>query len=126
MHFGELKRSEEHIYQIRRFAPLHLADNVMLVVIFGQGNQCATRITAQQILTQKIPSCDSLCLSQGEDAKAASEARSKINIFENAFRKIKEATGVSDVNEVIQKITSQEGTTENLLSLTKENAQVRY
>lgn len=49
------------------------------------------------------------------------ETRNKIDIFENAFRKIKEATGVSDVNEVIQKILSQEGTTENLISLTREN-----
>lgn len=47
--------------------------------------------------------------------------KTKIDIFENAFRKIKEATGVSDVNEVIQKIVSQEGTTENLMLLTKEN-----
>jgi coiled-coil domain-containing protein 151 len=49
------------------------------------------------------------------------ETRNKIDIFENAFRKIKEATGVSDVNEVIQKILSQGGTTENLISLTREN-----
>ena len=33
------------------------------------------------------------------------------------------STGVSDVNEVIQKIVSQESTTENLMSLTKENQQ---
>ena len=49
------------------------------------------------------------------------EHRTKIDIFESAFRKIKEATGVTDVNEVIQKIVSQEGTTENLMMLTKEN-----
>jgi coiled-coil domain-containing protein 151 len=55
-------------------------------------------------------------------AKERIETRNKIDIFENAFRKIKEATGVSDVNEVIQKIVSQEDTTENLISLTKENA----
>lgn len=54
-------------------------------------------------------------------AKERIETRNKIDIFENAFRKIKEATGVSDVNEVIQKIVSQEGTTENLISLTREN-----
>jgi hypothetical protein len=54
-------------------------------------------------------------------AKERIETRNKIDIFENAFRKIKEATGVSDVNEVIQKIVSQEGTTENLINLTKEN-----
>ena len=45
----------------------------------------------------------------------------QVDIFENAFRKIKEATGVSDVNEVIQKIVSQESTTENLIAVTREN-----
>ena len=49
------------------------------------------------------------------------EARNKVDVFENAFRKIKEATGVSDVNEVIQKIVSQESSMENLVALTKEN-----
>jgi hypothetical protein len=49
------------------------------------------------------------------------ESKNKVNIFENAFRKIKEATGVSDVNEVIQKIITQESTTENLINVTKEN-----
>lgn len=34
------------------------------------------------------------------------------------------ATGVSDVNEVIQKMVSQESTAESLMVLTKEN-QVR-
>ncbi|KAF0693410.1 Aste57867_15630 [Aphanomyces stellatus] len=60
-------------------------------------------------------------LKEGRVAEEKKEHRSKIDIFEAAFRKIKEATGVSDVNEVIQKIVSQEGTTENLMMLTKEN-----
>eukprot|EP00904_Undaria_pinnatifida_P011087 jgi/Undpi1/7108/HiC_scaffold_22.g09582.m1 len=47
--------------------------------------------------------------------------KTKIDVFENAFRKIKEATGVSDVNEVIQKMVSQESTAESLMLLTKEN-----
>eukprot|EP01031_Cornospumella_fuschlensis_P038881 gene38881-47294_t len=51
------------------------------------------------------------------------ESRNKVSIFENAFRKIKEATGVSDVNEVISKIVSQESSTENLISVTRENQQ---
>eukprot|EP00614_Pseudopedinella_elastica_P015357 CAMPEP_0172582806 /NCGR_PEP_ID=MMETSP1068-20121228/2344_1 /TAXON_ID=35684 /ORGANISM="Pseudopedinella elastica, Strain CCMP716" /LENGTH=602 /DNA_ID=CAMNT_0013376351 /DNA_START=41 /DNA_END=1846 /DNA_ORIENTATION=- len=54
-------------------------------------------------------------------AQERREHKAKIDIFENAFRKIKDATGVSDVNEVIQKIVSQEGTTENLMLLTREN-----
>ncbi|CAM9175057.1 unnamed protein product [Laminaria digitata] len=47
--------------------------------------------------------------------------KTKIDVFENAFRKIKQATGVSDVNEVIQKMVSQESTAESLMVLTKEN-----
>eukprot|EP00520_Triparma_pacifica_P003458 CAMPEP_0118645206 /NCGR_PEP_ID=MMETSP0785-20121206/7373_1 /TAXON_ID=91992 /ORGANISM="Bolidomonas pacifica, Strain CCMP 1866" /LENGTH=507 /DNA_ID=CAMNT_0006537065 /DNA_START=937 /DNA_END=2457 /DNA_ORIENTATION=- len=48
-------------------------------------------------------------------------AKNKIDIFENAFRKIKDATGVSGANEVIMKVESQEGTMQNLLALQKEN-----
>ena len=60
-------------------------------------------------------------VTQKQIANERLETRNKIDIFENAFRKIKEATGVSDVNEVIQKITTQGTTTENLISLTREN-----
>ena len=48
-------------------------------------------------------------------------SKTKLDIFEHAFRRIKEATGVSDVNDVIQKVVNQQGTTENLMTLTKEN-----
>merc|ERR1712072_1248414 len=41
--------------------------------------------------------------------------------YEEAFRRIKEATGVSDVNEVIQKFLTQEDTQNNLMNLSKEN-----
>eukprot|EP00586_Coscinodiscus_wailesii_P017365 CAMPEP_0172492876 /NCGR_PEP_ID=MMETSP1066-20121228/24135_1 /TAXON_ID=671091 /ORGANISM="Coscinodiscus wailesii, Strain CCMP2513" /LENGTH=610 /DNA_ID=CAMNT_0013262729 /DNA_START=30 /DNA_END=1862 /DNA_ORIENTATION=+ len=44
-----------------------------------------------------------------------------IDVYETAFRKIKEATGVSDVNDVINKILGQGSTTENLLAQTKHN-----
>ena len=63
----------------------------------------------------------SLDAQRTADISAKAASNNKIDIFENAFRKIKEATGVSDVNEVIQKIESQEGTSSNLLALTKEN-----
>jgi len=47
-----------------------------------------------------------------------------MSAYESAFRKIKEATGVGDVNEVIQKFLTQEQTQDNLVSMTKE-AQAR-
>jgi len=47
-----------------------------------------------------------------------------MSAYETAFRKIKEATGVGDVNEVIQKFLTQEQTQDNLVTMTKE-AQAR-
>jgi hypothetical protein len=49
------------------------------------------------------------------------EQENTLSIYESAFRKIKDATGVSNVNEVIRKIVGQESTTDNLLSLTEQN-----
>lgn len=48
------------------------------------------------------------------------EEQEKLNQYEEAFRKIKEATGVSDVQEVIQKFITQEDTHRNLVEMTKE------
>ena len=50
------------------------------------------------------------------------EEQEKIASYEAAFREIKEATGVADVNEVIQKFITQEETHKNLLAMTKESA----
>merc|ERR1719335_2145893 len=47
----------------------------------------------------------------------AQEERHRLHDYEEAFRRIKEATGVSDVNEVIQKFLTQEDTQNNLLKL---------
>merc|ERR1712139_439493 len=51
----------------------------------------------------------------------AEEQKSKVADYEEAFHRIKEATGVADVNEVIQKFLTQEDTHKNLTSLTREN-----
>eukprot|EP00668_Euglena_longa_P015211 GGOE01019266.1.p1 GENE.GGOE01019266.1~~GGOE01019266.1.p1 ORF type:complete len:524 (-),score=214.16 GGOE01019266.1:255-1826(-) len=48
------------------------------------------------------------------------EEQEKLTHYEEAFRKIKEATGVSDVQEVIQKFITQEETHKNLVEMTKE------
>ena len=49
------------------------------------------------------------------------EEKQKIKDYEEAFRRIKEATGVHDVNEIIQKFSTQEETSENLENLRKEH-----
>uniref|UniRef100_A0A7S2N7U8 ODAD1 central coiled coil region domain-containing protein n=1 Tax=Haptolina brevifila TaxID=156173 RepID=A0A7S2N7U8_9EUKA len=49
------------------------------------------------------------------------EEHAKIAAYEAAFQQIKEATGVSDVNEVIQRFLLQEETHQNLLNMTRES-----
>ena len=75
----------------------------------GMAGQAESQAEKNNAITQKSIAMEKI------------ESRNKVDIFENAFRKIKEATGVSDVNEVIQKIVSQESTTENLIAVTREN-----
>eukprot|EP00933_Yihiella_yeosuensis_P060993 TRINITY_DN63809_c0_g1_i1.p1 TRINITY_DN63809_c0_g1~~TRINITY_DN63809_c0_g1_i1.p1 ORF type:complete len:574 (-),score=196.11 TRINITY_DN63809_c0_g1_i1:289-1899(-) len=60
-------------------------------------------------------------LTAGLSGDYAQEERQKLLDYEEAFHAIKEATGVSDVNEVIQKFLTQEDTQKNLQNLTKEN-----
>ena len=49
--------------------------------------------------------------------KLIQEEQRKIAAYEAAFQQIKEATGVADVNEVIQRFLSQEDTYQNLLAM---------
>ena len=49
------------------------------------------------------------------------EQEEKIDVYEKALRRIRDATGVGDVNEVIEKIVGQESTTDNLVALSKKN-----
>ena len=46
--------------------------------------------------------------------------QNRIAAYEAAFQEIKEATGVSDVNEVIQRFKTQEETHQSLLQMTRE------
>ena len=50
-----------------------------------------------------------------------SDQEHALNVYEAAFRKIKDATGVSNVDDVIRKLIGQESTTDNLNSLTAQN-----
>mmetsp|Transcript_844 Transcript_844/g.1292 ORF Transcript_844/g.1292 Transcript_844/m.1292 type:complete len:623 (+) Transcript_844:31-1899(+) len=49
------------------------------------------------------------------------EQEQKLSVYENAFRKIKDATGVGNVKEMIRKVVGQESTTKNLVSLSAQH-----
>ena len=44
-----------------------------------------------------------------------------LNVYEAAFRKIKDATGVNNVDNVIRKVLGQSSTTDNLKLVTLQN-----
>eukprot|EP00943_MAST-04B_sp_MAST-4B-sp1_P003406 g3406.t1 len=77
----------------------------------------------KQIIAERAEELDKELAEKAAKAKAETNAQENdnVNVFEDAFRKIKDATGVADVNEVIQKIVNQEDTQTNLMDLQKDN-----
>lgn len=124
---GELERVKDGYEEERKRRELELRERHQVVQLrrqmierTRQRERMKTQIAEKEGLSQAA-AASIAGMNQKQLAVERLEAKNKIDIFESAFRKIKEATGVSDVNEVIQKIVSQEGTTENLIALTREN-----
>ena len=59
--------------------------------------------------------------AQIDARRVRSETELKITSYEEAFRKIKDATGISDVHEVVQKFMTQDETTIHPKHLTKQS-----
>jgi len=59
--------------------------------------------------------------SMMHDKELEDEQERTLNIYEEAFRKIKETTGVSNVDDVIDKAKGQKTSTKNLHTLTKQS-----
>lgn len=55
------------------------------------------------------------------NANKKEDEQDKITTYEEAFRKIRDATGVCDVSEVISKFLTQEETQKRLMEMTKES-----
>ena len=59
-------------------------------------------------------------VGRAQEEKKLEENTEKVTTYEEAFRKIKDATGVTDVNEVIQKFLTQEDTHKSLQAMIRE------
>lgn len=124
----ELAKFEQAVTEERRLREKELAERRALVAKKTEANaELERRERARR---------DSLAASQHSSADAQTvggqaviteadiaEEQEKIASYEAAFREIKEATGVADVNEVIEKFITQEATHKNLQQLTKESQQ---
>ncbi|KAM3622930.1 uncharacterized protein V6R79_004989 [Siganus canaliculatus] len=62
--------------------------------------------------------------AQRSTPRMAGEEEKVISTFQEAFRRIKEATGVADIQEIVDRFTSQRETQEHLENLKEENEKV--
>lgn len=85
------------------------------IVLEAQGD-----LSAQDEQNLKKAVVTNTMYSQLNQAKKEDE-QEKITTYEEAFRKIRDATGVSDVSEVISKFLTQEETQKRLMEMTKES-----
>lgn len=104
----QIRTEVTHRMQQREQARIDIVDDVVGEVAEKENERMEAEKRANGVLN-------------GEDDGGAKQAAQSLSVFEDAFEKIKEATGVSDIPEVIHKIVNQEDTQNNLMSLTKEN-----
>ncbi|KAL1495653.1 hypothetical protein AB1Y20_016519 [Prymnesium parvum] len=122
---GELSKFEALVSEERKLREKELQERR---VVLQKKQQLATeldktererRMTLQD--QQSKVGEDSARQQMAQTEKLIVEEQKKIAAYEAAFQQIKEATGVADVNEVIQRFLSQEETHQNLLAMTRES-----
>jgi len=75
----------------------------VIAVVGNQDEPCSNRVTVEQ-----------------SPVDEAQKTQQRLTEYEEAYSKLKEVTGVSDVNEIIQKFIAQEVTHTNLVKLTQD------
>jgi len=127
---AELHRFEQGVMEERNQRDKEVQEKKVLVQQRVEMNQ---RLEQRERMLKKQQDLDKagerqlkeISTEPGEIAGAGNdfqqEEQQKLGDYAEAFARIKEATGVSDVNEVIQKFLTQEDTHKNLTGLTREN-----
>jgi len=123
----ELAKFEALVSEERKLREKELAERRMLVAKKQEINaELERREKARREAMQQPSGADESTRVKGASQHTITEAdieeeQEKIASYEAAFKEIKEATGVADVNEVIQKFITQEETHKNLQAMTRES-----
>jgi len=126
---AELHRFEQAVMEERNQRDREVMEKKLLVQQRIEMNHRLERKEKETIsLHNNVPNTvvpnDNILPEQPKITHSASDETLKIqqrlNEYEEAYSKLKEVTGVSDVNEIIQKFISQEITFTNLTKLTRE------
>jgi len=124
----ELAKFEALVSEERKLREKELAERRMLVAKKQEINAELERRekARREAMQQPSGTSDENVRTKGVSQHTITEAdieeeQEKIASYEAAFKEIKEATGVADVNEVIQKFITQEETHKNLQAMTRES-----
>jgi len=60
------------------------------------------------------------------EKETSDEAKEKLETYEDAMRRIRDATGATDVNEVVQRFLTQDDTQDHLKQLQKDNTELLH
>ena len=129
MALAELHRFEQGVIEERNQRDKDVQDKKMLVQLRVEMNQRLEQRQKMLRQQQELEKAGELAMSAtaalGELAAGmtfteAEAEKQKLYDFEDAFKRLKEATGVADVNEVIQKFFNQSETHANLTKLNED------
>jgi len=120
---SELSRFEQLVSEERKLRDRELAERRALVAKKQEVNAELERREKARRDSMAQPIYEDPRIQKGHVISEADieEEQEKIASYEAAFREIKEATGVADVNEVIQKFITQEETHKSLQLMTRES-----
>eukprot|EP00921_Rhytidocystis_pertsovi_P024732 GHVQ01039811.1.p1 GENE.GHVQ01039811.1~~GHVQ01039811.1.p1 ORF type:complete len:453 (+),score=88.03 GHVQ01039811.1:911-2269(+) len=124
---AELHRFEQNVIEERQQRDKEVQEKKILVQSRVEANLRLDRRDQQRQLKRQQQAEQDTAEAAADEGDAngrsaeSDEEEQKLQDYEEVFRRIKEATGVSDVNEVIQKFLTQEETQSNLINLTNES-----
>lgn len=99
-------------------AQIHALRHQRLGEIQAQKEAVEKRVSSQE---EALKDKQANMVAKPLKAMKGSKEKQRLAIYEEAMQQIREATGVSDINEVIVKLASQEETLENLRDVKQTN-----
>ncbi|KAK2155197.1 hypothetical protein LSH36_246g02041 [Paralvinella palmiformis] len=112
----ELAKMEKQVYEDRRKREIELTE----IRKEAEEKKAQNERIERRIATQRTGSLEDINQDQGR-GQAGEDEQQKIMEYESWFQQIKEATGVSGIQEVVLRFENQENTRGRLESLKKDN-----
>ncbi|KAM9363879.1 coiled-coil domain-containing protein 151 [Symphorus nematophorus] len=114
---AELQQQEELLYKERK-------DREHIIASYREKVEAQAKKVDRRAQRTTMQPDELSSEAQRSTPRVAGEEEKAISTFEEAFRRIKEATGVTDIQEIVERFTSQKETHQHLENLREENEKV--